>query len=174
MANLVFAADVRALVDTKLTDEQLDDIIAQCEDDVTMRFGEHYSETDGTPNTVAETVEGGKPSLFLRRRIQSISSIVEDSITLAASSYRLWGRQGRVERLSEGGKWGKVVTVTYVPVNDNARRKNVIIELVRITLSRTTLQSESIGGEYSYSTRGESPEELCATQMRRLQLGAGL
>lgn len=147
MTSLVSPAQVRALVKTSLSDALLQTVIDGEEALIVRKLGAHY--VDGI-TTVVETLAGGGASLFVRRALTSISSVVEDSVTLTASDYRVWAIQGRVERLPAGSKWGEVITLTYVPYNDNDQRKHVITELVRLALERTAMQSESVAGEYSY------------------------
>lgn len=168
--SLVTPSEVRVLVQTSLNDEKLQTIIDREEFDIVERFGAHYGETNSVPVTVIETLEGdAQCSLFLRRRIASVSAIVDDGTTLTTSSYRLWGKQGRIERLPRGATWGDVVQVTYVPYDDNSTRKSVIIELVRLALNRTAMKSESIGGEYSYSAADDWETERNKV-LRRLSM----
>ncbi len=146
--SLLTLAEARALVKTSLTDPELQAVIGREEDEIIRLYGAHY--VDGT-TTVSETLEGGGASLFLRRPILSVSSVTEDGATRASADYRLWGGQGRIERLPKGAVWGEVITVAYVPQDDNSRRKAALIDLVRLAVERTALKSESIAGEYSYT-----------------------
>ena len=168
--SLVTIADVRALVQTSLSNENLQSIIDREEFEIVERFGAHYAVTGETPASVTETLEGdAKRNLYLRRRIASVSAIIDDGATLTTSSYRLWGKQGRIERLPLGAAWGDVVQVTYVPYDDNLTRKAVIIELVRIALNRTAMKSESVSGEYSY-TAADNWETERNKILRRLSM----
>ncbi len=146
--SLLTLADVRALVKTSLTDPELQAVIGREEDEIIRLYGAHYTTSTAT---VSETLEGGGASLFLRRPILSVSSVTEDGAVLASADYRLWGGQGRIERLPKGATWGEVITVVYVPGDDNSRRKVALISLVQLAVERTALKSESIAGEYSYS-----------------------
>lgn len=164
MTILVTSDDVRALVDTSKTGEQIEDLIAREEAAIVARYGAHF--VNGT-TAVAEihTQEAGQapPDLFLRRPISSVSSVSEKvGLTSTASAltentdYVVIADQGRLMRY--GSTWGRIATVTYVPQNDNAAREQAIIELVRLALERTAMKSEDIAGEYSYTTRDESWE----------------
>lgn len=163
--SLVSLAEVRALVNTSMTDAQLQTIIDREEQHVIRAFGEHYSD-DAT--AVEESVNGGRTrSIYLRRRLQSVVSIHETlylggtEYLVDPSLYFVWLREARIERLPSlaqanalgipGGVWGAVVRVNYVPYNDNLERAEVIIELVRLAVERTAMKSESIGGEYSFT-----------------------
>ncbi len=145
--SLLTLAEARALVKTSLTDPELQAVIGREEDEIIRLYGAHY--ISGT--TVSETVEGGGPSLFVRRPILSVSSVAEDGTALESTAYRLWANQGRIERLPKGATWGEVITVVYVPQDDNSRRKAALIDLVRLAVERAALKSESIAGEYSYT-----------------------
>lgn len=147
--SLLTVAEARVLVKTGLSDPDLQAIINREEALLTQTFGAHYVDAN---TMVSETLNGGGASLFLRRRLTSVASIVEDTTTLTATDYRVWGGQGRIERLPAGTKWLKTPSVvTYIPVDDNLQRKATLIELVRLALERTPMQSESVAGEYSFS-----------------------
>lgn len=152
MTVLVTVADVRRKVQTGLDDIDLADIITDEENEVVRRFG---ATGDGV-TMVTEVYDGrSATSLFLNRPAVNVTSItVADkgggtASTVATTAYQVWGNEGRIEHL--GGGWGSgIVTVTYVPVDDRARRRQVIVELVRLALEQAAMKSESVGGEYSY------------------------
>jgi len=151
--SLLTADELRALVQTGLDDADLQRIIDREEAEVIAQYGAHYTDAS-TP--VSEVVSGGGCNLFLKRRISAVSSIAEASTlggtatTLTASQYYVWPGQGRITRLPEGTAWGSQVTVSYVPADDRPLRRQVLIELVRLALEQTAMQSESVAGEYSY------------------------
>jgi len=147
MGSLLTLPVARALVKTSLSDTQLEAVIDREESALVRRFGPHY--VDGA-TTVAETLESTGENLFFRRRIGSVTAVVEDGAALTSDDYRLWGLQGRLERLPKGSKWGGLVTATYVPTNDNDERKAALIDLLRLTLERTAMKGESVAGEYSF------------------------
>ncbi len=167
--SLLSVTEARELLKTGLNDAGLQRVIDREEAWIVRNFGAHYVDTN---TTVVETLmlETAGESLFLRRVIASLSSIVEDGVTLAAADYRLWGGQGRVERLPAGTRWlpRVVITVTYVPFNDNELRKEAVIDLARLALERTTMQSESIADEYSYTVAEGGWDAQRAKVMRRL------
>lgn len=163
--SLVNIADLRALVNTSLTDPQLQNIIDREEAVIVRAYGEHYVDAD-TP--VEESIAGNRQrSVYLRRKFIAINDVYETlylgstEYHLDPSLYHLWVREARLERLPSlaqanalgipGGLWGAVVRVVYVPYDDNAERAEVIIELVRLAIERTAMRSENIAGEYSYS-----------------------
>lgn len=149
-STLVRPADVRALVNTSKSDQELQALISREETALIGHFGAHYVDA---ATTVTETLEGGGlKNLYLRRPLSSVSSVVEDDALLTVSDdYRLWAAQGRIERRPAGSTWGDRVVVIYVPADDREQRKAAIIELVRLALERTAMKSESIAGEYSFT-----------------------
>ena len=154
--SLVTVAEARALVNTGLSDGDLQVVIDRIEADITAKVG--APQTDAYATEVVKTMRGEGDNLFMPTEIYSVVSIVEDTATLTADQYQTWGG-GVIERLPMGTGWGDRVVVTYKPADDRSVREGVIIDLLRLTLSRTALKSESIAGEYSYtafdSTDGE-------------------
>lgn len=146
MANLLDVAEARTLIRSSKTDDELEEIIAREEAELIRRFGAHWA----TGVTVQETLEGSGVCLYLRRPVSAITSITEDGTTIASTDYRLWGGEGRVEKLY-GAYWSGVCVVTFTPANDNPGRKRALIQLLRLELERTAMKTESIGGEYSYT-----------------------
>ena len=167
--SLLTVAEARALLKTGLNDADLQRIIDREEAWVVRNFGAHYVDAN---TTVVETLtlDTAGESLFLRRVAGSLSSIVEDGVTLVAADYRLWAGQGRIERLPAGTKWlpRVVITATYKPYDDREQRKEAIIDLARLTLERTAMKSESIAGEYSYTAWEGGWDAERVKVMRRL------
>ena len=148
--SLVTLADVRALVKTPLTDAQLQDVIDREEAEVTRLIGAPYA----ADLELAEDVYArGEANLYLRRPIETVIALMDEdgNIYTEGTDYYVWAAEGRIQRLPVGARWWGRFTVTYTPADDTARRKAVIIELVRLTLERTAMRSESVGGEYSYN-----------------------
>lgn len=146
--SLLTVAEARALINTSLSDPDLQDVIDRLEAEIAARIG--APQNDGNTVTVAQTLAGKTANVFVKSEIGSVSSVIEDGTTLAATEYRSWSG-GIVERLPAGNLWGEVVTVTYKPADTRLERKAATIDLLRIELNRTAMLSESIAGEYSYS-----------------------
>jgi hypothetical protein len=162
---------VRSLVTTGKSDTVLQDIIDTEEEALVVRLG---APPDGeTIVTEVQVLDPCGPSIFLNRPIASIESITEaaapgeTATTLEATDYYVIPKQGRLIRLADGTDWGRVVTVEYVPGDSPGKWRQVIVELVRLALEQTAMQSESVAGEYSYT----APEwEAKRAQLyRRLQ-----
>lgn len=156
---LLTAADVKARINTSLSDASVDDIIAEEDRAIVRVVGAHYS-TSGTPavvDNVTETLRGnGHTGLYLKRRYTEIVSITEDGDAIDNSDdteWVEWGEQGRIERLPQDSIWtlGAKFVVTYKPEDDNDLRRAALVDLVRIALHRTALKSESVGDQYSFS-----------------------
>lgn len=148
MTSLVSPAIARALINTSLSDENLQMIIDRVESQITEKIG--APQTDSMSTEVAKTLRGEGSNLFMPTEIYSVTRIVEDDVLLDADEYQTWPG-GVIERLPIGTYWGDRCEVFYKPSDDRPKRAQVIIDLVRLVLERTALKQESIGGEYSYT-----------------------
>jgi hypothetical protein len=166
--SLVTVAEARALVNTGLSDGDLQVVIDRIEAEITAKIG--APQTDAYATEVVRTMRGDGENLFLPTEIYSVVSIVEDTATLTADQYQTWGG-GVIERLPMGTTWGDRVVVTYKPADDRSVRESVIIDLLRYVLNRTGLKSESIAGEYSYTAFDASDAEFRKC-MKRLMFQA--
>ena len=146
--SLVTPTDVKALINTSLSDANLQTVIDRVEAQITARIG--APQTDAYATEVVKTMRGEGEYLFMPTEIYSVSSIVEDTSTLTSDQYQTWAG-GVIERLPDDSHWGDRVVVTYKPTDDRLVRALVIIDLVRIVIERTAMKSESIAGEYSYT-----------------------
>jgi hypothetical protein len=175
MGTLLDVDDIRGLVDTSADDATIDAVLDREEAELVRRFGAHYVDAD-TP--VEETLAGGRKHIYITRPLTSVESVAEAyvlgdaAMTLAATDFYAWATEGKITRLPEGAKWGRIVTVSYVPVDDNELRRQVLIELCRVALTQTALQSESQsdnGASYSYTVAGGgSWQQTREEQYRRL------
>ena len=139
---LVTVAELRQLVTTPLTDTELAAIIEREEAALTAKLG---ACGDGTTEftELVETTAVGR-SLHLNQPIVSVTTI---DGAAPSSSLVILPQQGRIV----GGLWPDFVTVVYVPADDRPRRKQGLIDLVRLTLERTAMRQESTAGEYSFT-----------------------
>lgn len=170
---LLSIAAARALIQTPLSDFDLGTVIDCEERGIIAAFDAHYS----AQATIAEAVEGGATDIYLRRRIGSVASITEaravggPTLTLAASTYYVWGNQGRITRLPDGSAWGRLVTVTYTPADDSALRKQVLIELVRIAVNqRTPRKASGYGYTVEDTATAQDWQQMRDAQIARLRL----
>jgi hypothetical protein len=153
MATLVNPSELKTFVNTPLSDDAVQRVLDAVEYELNRRIGEPQN-NDGDLE-LTETLEGGRPFLFLKHPISEVVEITETSwggteTILDADDYRVWGEQGKLER-QLARSWATLVTVTYVPTDDRPVRRQAIIDLARIALDRQAMKAESIGGEYSYT-----------------------
>ena len=146
--SLVSPANVKALINTSISDTDLQTVIDRVEAQINARIG--APQTDAYATEVVKTLRGEGEFIFMPTEIYSVSGIVEDASTLTSDQYQTWAG-GVIERLPEESHWGDRVVVTYKPTDDRLMRAQVIIDLVRIVIERTAMKSESIAGEYSYT-----------------------
>lgn len=169
MTSLVTPANVKALVNTALSDTNLQDVIDRVEAQITQRIGAPWTD-DSTPAQVVKNYRGEGPYLFTPTEIHDVVSIVEDGSTLTTDNFRTWAG-GVIERLETGTSWGDRCVVTYKPVDDRKVRTQVIIDMVRLVIERTAMKSESIAGEYSYTAPDNWDAEF-RKAMKRLMFKA--
>jgi hypothetical protein len=139
--SLVTPAQVKALVQTSLSDADLQVIIDREEGWLAGRIG-------ALSGSRTETFypRRGVEHLHLRRPTNSVT--VTDGDLVDPDDYRLLYGGTVVERVT--GSWGDTVTVTYTP-NDSAAIATAIIDLIRLRTTDTGFVSERIG-QYSYQT----------------------
>jgi hypothetical protein len=143
--HVVATDDVRALVSTDLTDDQLGDVIGREEAWLVRRIGQLIGERTQTFLDVTSD-----QIMRLRRPTDSVT--VEDN-DVAVTTIEMRRRGFAVARTS--GTWTGPVEVTYTP-NDAEEVRSGVIELVEIRLSESGYKSERIG-EYSYD-KGDKPK----------------
>ncbi len=165
MTSLVSPAEVKAVFNTSLADEALQVVIDRVEARVIDEIG--APQTDGYTTSLVKTLRSEGKRLFLPTEIYSVTSIVEDSVTLDAEDYQTWDG-GMIERLPKGTRWGDRCVVTYKPVDDRLKRAQVIIDLVRLTVERTAMTAENVANEYSYTAPNWDAE--FSRLMRQLRL----
>lgn len=157
MTSLVSPDNVKALINTSIANENLQDVINRVEAQVTAKIG--APQTDTYTTEIVKTMRGEGITLFMPTEIYSVVSIVEDDSTLTTDQYQTWGG-GVIERLPLDTDWGDRCVVTYKPADDRLKRAEVIINLVRLVIERTAMKSESIAGEYSYQAPDDWDKEF--------------
>jgi hypothetical protein len=142
----------------KLTSGALQDLLDANEVLVRKRIGGELDSTD----SVTVTVPGYPASvLLLPERVASITSITEhwaladvlSDIELDAADWRLYRQGTAIERLLEGPNpsepFADYVIIEYVPFDENALRKNVIIQLCNADVNFTPGISSQRLGDYA-------------------------
>lgn len=140
--------EVRVLVDTPLTDPQLEDVIARESAWLTRRIGL----LDGERTEIAYPADCDRDKPLLLRRPTDAVVVTDDGTELAEATVRLVSDGTAIERTD--GPWRGTVAIAYTP-NDEAEVASALIELVRLVVTETGYVSERIG-EYSYSRAGGS------------------
>jgi len=174
MANLVSAADFKAITPVSLSDPDLDGVIARVEAEITAAIGAPYS----AGLELTETLSGGATDLFLLRPVSAIVSVTEHDSWITADAntealtegagFVLWSDRGQLTRINDRATWDVKTVIIYTPRDDQEMRKQVIIDLVRVDLARSAYKSESVGGAYSYNAPPDW-EAVRRQIMRRLQ-----
>lgn len=143
--SLVTLSEVRALVETGLTDVDLQAVIDREEGWLAARIGALTGvRTDTFSPGLTDT------PIYLSRRAASIV-VTDNALPVAAADLRFVPESGLVRRIS--GAWTGPVAVTSTPTDADAV-KRAVIELVRGTLAETGSDAETLG-DYSY-TRGDA------------------
>ena len=140
------------MVETDLAPSAIQILIDDAEQEMVSRFGPEL--------TQVETLEGNAEFIFPSRPVATVTSIEESDrnadFTLVASDYRIMNNGRQIQRRPDGvnglWRWRPLVKITYVPVNDAARRKRVMIDLCRLAVQYNALANES-AGDYSATSR---------------------
>ena len=141
--------EVRALVDTDLSDVDLQAVLDREEGWLAGRIG---ALTGARTDTFSPGL--GDTPIYLSRRTTSVV-VADNTQAVLAADLRFAPTSGMVRRTR--GFWTGPVAVTYTPT-DADTVKRAVIELVRGTLAETGNDAETIG-DYSY-TRGDAPVRL--------------
>lgn len=163
---LMTLVEMRQNVETGLGDDALQRIIDGAEQEIDQQLGAAVSQVDD--------MEGLVYSIYTTRPVASITTIVETvgttDTTLASSDYRL-RHNSQIDRLNTGAnsrnKWGDRVKVTYIPVDDTAKRRLALIKLVELSVKYNGLSSESAGDYSASSLDYEGEREKILNGLRR-------
>ncbi len=147
--SLVTLGEVRALVETGLTDVDLQAVLDREEGWLAGRIG---ALTGARTDTFSPGFTDSP--IYLSRRAASVV-VTDNALIVAAADLRFVPNSGMVRRIT--GAWTGPVAVTYTPTDADAV-KRAVIELVRGTVTETAYDAETLG-DYSY-TRGEAAVRL--------------
>jgi hypothetical protein len=139
---VVTVEQVKAVVSTDLSDEDLEEVIAREEAWLARRLGPLTGERDQTCYIIDSDLD--MPLYLARPTVE----VVDNGIELGEAQVRLLGAGTQVER-ADASWTGPVVVITFTP-NDELEVERAVIELTRLSVSTTPFESERIG-EYSYS-----------------------
>jgi hypothetical protein len=148
--------ELREHVTTDLSDAALQRILDAAEGEIISRYGPHAN--PATPLTVilagerhrllqvARPLDAAHPVTITEENHAFLGGTID---TLAADDWRAWHGGRSLERLVTGTHprygWGHHVTLTYVPVNDNAQRTLVLMDLAKMDVSAASGGSWRVG-----------------------------
>lgn len=170
MTALLSIGEIRAQIQSNQTDDALLAIAAREQAVIERYYG------DPTAERVELLRGNNKRYLQLRRPISSINTIYESfvdasdhttaTLLTAGSQYRIWKPEGMIEKRMSGYAflpeyqggiapyWLPEVEITWTPIDDTYERKAVLIDLIRLAISKTVMKMEMVG-EYRY----QAPED---------------
>jgi hypothetical protein len=145
--------EFRGFAETALEDPALQDLLDAAEADIVRAAG--------APDAAVEFFVGGRSLIALARPAASISSITETYgttvTTLAADDYLLHPGSYLVERLATGtnrrSRWYGRVTVTSVPIDTDATRRAVQVDLINLALNYNPGLVQTTVGSWSEQYR---------------------
>lgn len=150
--SVLTVSELRTRVETAVTDGSLQALIDRIEAEIAGRIGAAYTDDE---TIITEEHRGDGRNLYLKRKVLTIDTVTEYSsmeatgVTLTENDdFITWSSRGMLERF---GNWGWRVIVEYVPTDDRIKWKEAVIDVARIDLARTPMQSESVAGEMSYT-----------------------
>lgn len=138
---MLTVTEAREHLDTELGDEALERLLVAAYQDI--------ADYAGTATSVSELLMPGSGELLrLSRRATAVTSVIERGTALADDDYQL--RAQTLERLATGthpsSRWHGRVDVTYTPFDDEDRRDQAALALVRLDLNHNPgLMSQSLG-----------------------------
>lgn len=151
MAALLTLAEVRQQVESDLVDPALQRLIDDADSAIVSRFGAHASS-----GNVIEWHPGYTFDLYPFRRVGAVVAISEftgaTELVLDPTDFELRDSGFSIRRLVGGvnsrGTFGERVRLTYVPINDDAQRKRITADLVKLANRYEGVKSEN-AGDYS-------------------------
>jgi len=171
-SDLIAVADLEVIVQSGLPDARLEDYIDAADADIVRYFGPHDGE-----RVYAAVVERGSRAVYLPKPAATISEVKEhlDSVAPASATevtdYEL--RHGGRAIRKRAGYWLPNVVVTYTPQADNARRRQVLVDLVKFELARDGLTSSQVGSMRT-TNANEGDRNRILGRLRQNYLGGGL
>ena len=152
MAPLITVANLILHIETDLATAEVQRLIDAADDSIVEAHGEHSS-----TGTVTDLLIGGDRALFLTRPYSALTSVTEyagtSTTVLVAADYRAWYGNRLLERLAldatnPAAYWAERVQIIFTPVDDDKQRIEATIDLVRLAMQVTGLQSQR-AGDYS-------------------------
>ena len=169
MATLLTVADLREHIETDLGNDALGRYNDDVDSDVILRYGPVLTESKFFEISPTSYPEGRDERLDLHRKADSITTVTEQvgnntPVVLNADDYELLSGT-QIKRLDTGTNprnlWGHDVTVAYVPVDTTAKRKGVIIAIVKMDVVYNGFTEEK-SGDYWANTEAYTADREAA------------
>jgi hypothetical protein len=160
------AAAIRARgVESDLSDAALVDVANAARGEIAARIG-------STHEGLVRYPLGGSSIVSVSPPISSVDTVTENGITLTeGTDYRIRGGGTFLERIELGYSrlWGSNIVITYDGSAPGDRYDRVVIDLVKLALEYTGLDSRR-DGDYSEEGAGTRGGGLNSYQMQREQI----
>jgi hypothetical protein len=174
---ILTVAAYREHATSTLGDDAIQRLLDASEADIVRRAG--------AADAAVEVADGRGRFITLSRQAASITSITETDrggtiTTLAADDYLLYPSGTVIERLSSGtnyrSHWYSRVTVTYVPMDDEAIRVGVQLDLINLAQNyQPGLTSTTIGSwTEQYAQAARSNRDEFESILARLDIGPSM
>lgn len=145
-ADLLTPTQLRQHVSTGLDDDALQRLLDANEEAIEKRAGSPAAFTE-------YHLDGGKPYLIPTRPVGTVTSIVENGVTLDATDYRIRGDGYWLERLDTGTHpstlWSHDIVMVYSITFDIAERIRVLIALCKQDIEHNPGKTSETVGDWS-------------------------
>jgi hypothetical protein len=149
--SLVALNECRALVKSSLSDSDLLDIIDRTEQEIEDRIGAFQDATLLIQVTETGLLKATR-MILTRQPFIAVVSITINGAAVDPDDYVTRGFAGMVSGIpaSYNASGPAEYTIVYRPIDQRSKLKRTIIDLVRLAIEQTAMESESVAGEYSY------------------------
>ncbi len=145
----VSLATIRTLVQTSLSDGELQTIIDRVEGMIEERIGAVQNEA-GTVELTEAGLVSARGEIFTAQPIASITSMtIGGEAVTVADLVSVYYKSGYIPAIS-GVYPTNAYTIVYKPTYRKNKYESVVIDLVRLELAKTAMKSENVAGEYTY------------------------
>ena len=171
-SSLIATEAVERLVQSGLADLDLEVLIDAADAEIVRLYGPH----DGS-RTIQLKPPYPLADIYLSSPAETVAAIThqnpgETATAVDADDYRLEHGGRTISRVK--GYWKRLVNITYTPIADNARRAQVLVDLVKLEAQYSGLGTQRVG-DYSESPLDRTRErERILAGLRQRYAGAGM